>query len=125
MRTLLFYASVMAGMLIGGCMPQPVVEPQRPEPVVVKDYDTAAEDYVAHYRAGLSKAAAEVAANAKAGSYVDLVSLNQDWVEKTKQARLASQEILIQRMNTLRDLDVSDPKVAEMFEKLSAGWSKR
>lgn len=106
-------------------MPQPVVEPQKPEPVVVKDYDSASIDFIDHYRAGLSKAAAEVAADIKAGKHGDMTDVNQSWVEKTKQARLASQEILVGRMNACKDLEVSDPKVAEMFEKLAAGWSKK
>lgn len=124
MKTVLFYVSVIAGMLVGGCMPQPIVEPQKPEPVVVKDYDTASVAFIDSYKAGLSKAAAEVAADIKAGKFADMIEVNQSWVEKTKQARLASQSILVDRMNANKDLEVNDPKVAEMFEKLSAGWSK-
>lgn len=123
MRTLLFYASVIAGVLVGGCMPQPIVEPQKPEPVVVKDYDSAAEAYVAHYRAGLSKAAAEVAASARSGAYADLYELNQDWLQKTKLAREASQKTLIDRMNANLSGNPSDKEVVEMFELLSKGWS--
>lgn len=118
-------ACVLVGFFIGGCMPQPVVEPQKPEPVVVKDYDTEAEAYVEKYKAGLAKAASEVAASARSGDYADMPSLNSDWTERTRQARVAAQAVLIERMNTVKDLEVSDPKVAEMFEKLAAGWSKK
>lgn len=106
-------------------MPQPVVDPQKPEPVVVKDYDTAAELYVEQYKAGLASAASEVAASARSGAYADMPSLNSDWTERTRQARVAAQAVLIERMNAVKDLEVSDPKVAVMFEKLSAGWSKK
>lgn len=118
-------ACVLVGFIIGGCMPQPVVEPQKPEPVVVKDYDTAAEIYVEQYKAGLSKAASEVAADAKAGKFSDMVDLNSSWTDRTKQARVAAQAVLVEKMNTVKDLEVNDPKVAEMFEKLAAGWSKK
>lgn len=124
MKAVIVPFGLLVGLIIGGCLPQPVVEPQKPESVVVKDYDAAATLFIDSYKAGLSKAAAEVAADIKAGKFSDMTEVNQSWVEKTKQARLASQSILVDRMNACKDLEVNDPKVAEMFEKLSAGWSK-
>lgn len=121
MRTSAF---LLAFLLIVGCIPQPAIDvtpPPSPSPLTSTD---DASEFIDTYRQGLAKAASDVAASARSGAYADMVALNADWTERSKQARVEAQNGLIQKMNATKDLEVSNPKVAEMFERLAAGWKK-
>lgn len=118
-------ACVLVGFLIGGCMPQPadVIKPN-PDEIVDSGYDEAGRLYVQQYALGLSRAAAEVAANAKAKQYSSSVSLNEDWTAKTKQVRIDAQNVLIGRMNAVANEEPDSPKMIELFDGLSIGFKK-
>lgn len=128
---------VLALSLLAGCLPPAPkpVDPKPDPPPVVLTPERAAHRFASEYSLRLSDAARTLAEDLKADEgrdeaakkYPDLVAVNDEWIKKSTDARLKSQQVLIDAMNsTLTDPTGEKPGTvaATLFEQLANGFKK-